>query len=132
VKQHAAMSGELIQNSPSLRPLAPIIRHHHEYFNGEGYPDRLAGNQISIEARIVTVADAMEAMTSDRPYRRALKLDKVREELLRCSGKQFDPLVVDVALKKLDMMQTSEATPSTQNDAYSNISTKFATDGQTI
>lgn len=125
------MSGELIQNSPSLRPLAPIIRHHHEYFNGEGYPDRLAGNQISIEARIVTVADAMEAMTSDRPYRRALKLDKVREELLRCSGKQFDPLVVDVALKILDKMQTSEATPSTQTDAYSNISTKFATDGQT-
>jgi len=130
VKKHASMGAELIQNSPSLRPLAPIIHHHHEYFNGEGYPDRLAGNQISIEARIVTVADAIEAMTSDRPYHRALKLEKVKEELLKNSGKQFDPLVVDVAIKILDKMQVSEATPSTQTDTYSNISPKFATDGQ--
>ena len=132
VKQHAAMGGVLIQNSPSLRPLAPIIRHHHEYFDGEGYPDRLAGNQISIEARIITVADAMEAMTSDRPYRRALKLEKVKEELLRCSGKQFDPLVVDVAIKILDKIQAGESVSATHTDPYSNISTNFATDNQTI
>ena len=101
IKEHAALGGELLKNSPSLRPLVPIIRHHHEYYNGEGYPDRLAGNQISIEARILAVADAIEAMTSDRPYRRGLSLDLVEDELRRNSGSQFDPTVVESALEML-------------------------------
>jgi HD-GYP domain-containing protein (c-di-GMP phosphodiesterase class II) len=67
-----------------------------------GYPDKLAGNQISIEARIVSVADAMEAMTSDRPYRKKLTLEQVIEELKRCSGSQFDPLVVEAAIQLLE------------------------------
>jgi putative nucleotidyltransferase with HDIG domain len=81
VKEHAALGGDLVKGSPSLRPIASIIRHHHEFFDGRGYPDGLAGNEISIEARIVAVADAIEAMTSDRPYRKALKLDQVIAEL---------------------------------------------------
>ena len=102
MKSHAALGGELVKNSPSLRSLVPIIRHHHEFVNGNGYPDRLAGNQISIEARIVAVADAIEAMTSDRPYRKALRTEQVIEELARHSGTQFDPLVVKEAIKILE------------------------------
>jgi putative nucleotidyltransferase with HDIG domain len=102
IKEHAALGGELVKNSPSLRPLVSIIRHHHEFFDGKGYPDRMAGNQISIEARIISVADAIEAMISDRPYRRAIKPGRVMEELKRCSGSQFDPLVVEAALQILE------------------------------
>jgi putative nucleotidyltransferase with HDIG domain len=108
IKTHAALGGEIIKSSPSLRPLVSIIRHHHEYFNGEGYPDKLAGNQISIESRIISVSDAIEAMISDRPYRRAIKRNKIMDELKRCSGTQFDPLVVDAALQVLGRHEEAE------------------------
>ena len=108
IKSHAALGGELVKNSPSLRSLVPIIRHHHEFYNGMGYPDELAGNQISIEARIVAVADAIEAMTSDRPYRKALKPEQVIEELKRYSGTQFDPLVAKEAIRLLEGSQAEK------------------------
>lgn len=104
IKSHAAIGGELVKNSPSLRPLVPIIRHHHEFFNGHGYPDQLANRQIPIEARIIAVADSIEAMISDRPYRRAVEITTVMNELRKCSGSQFDPLVVDAALQILGKM----------------------------
>jgi putative nucleotidyltransferase with HDIG domain len=116
IKNHAALGGELIKNSPSLRQLAPIIRHHHEYFNGQGYPDKIAGNQISIEARILAVADAVEAMTSDRPYRKALKPDQVIAELNKNSGTQFDPLVVEQAIAMIETIWELESTPVAQRD----------------
>ena len=121
---------DLVKNTPSLRPIAQIIRHHHEHYNGKGYPDKIAGNQISIEARIVAVADAIEAMSSDRTYRRALKPDRVKKELIEHSGTQFDPLVVDAAIKALDKMQETEVKPATQKDARSNSTSKLATDIQ--
>lgn len=99
IKRHAALGAELVEKSPSLRPLIPIIRHHHEFYNGNGYPDRLRGNQISIEARIVAVADAIEAMSSDHPYRKALKANRVIEEIKKYAGSQFDPLVAEAAVK---------------------------------
>jgi diguanylate cyclase (GGDEF)-like protein/putative nucleotidyltransferase with HDIG domain len=102
IKRHAALGAELVEKSPSLRPLIPIIRHHHEFFNGAGYPDRLKGNHISIEARIVAIADAIEAMSSDRPYRKALEPVYVLNELNKHAGSQFDPLVVDAAVKMLE------------------------------
>ena len=108
IKNHAALGGELIKDSPSLRSLVPIIRHHHEFFNGGGYPDGIAANQIPIEARIVAIADAIEAMTSDRPYRKGLKTEKVIEELKRHAGTQFDPLVVTKAVKFLEERLASE------------------------
>ena len=116
IKEHAAMGGDLVKNSPSLRPLAPIIRHHHEFYNGEGYPDKLKGNQISIEARIVSVADAIEAMISDRPYRKALQKEQIIEELNRNSGSQFDPLVVKEAIKMLETVVTTENPSQNQVD----------------
>ena len=102
IKKHAALGGDLVENSPSLRPLIPIIQHHHEFYNGEGYPDKLAGNQIPIEARIVAVADAIDAMTSDRTYRKAFKWEQVIKELNTCAGSQFDPLVVKAAIQMLE------------------------------
>jgi HD-GYP domain-containing protein (c-di-GMP phosphodiesterase class II) len=118
IKSHAALGGDLVKNSPSLRSLVPIIRHHHEFVNGHGYPDKLVGNQISIEARIVAVADAIEAMTSDRPYRKALKTEQVIAELSRHSGIQFDPLVVNEAIKLLEDGRESddEALPTPIDD----------------
>jgi diguanylate cyclase (GGDEF)-like protein/putative nucleotidyltransferase with HDIG domain len=130
IKKHAALGSDLIKNTPSLRPLARIIRHHHERYDGMGYPDKIAGNQIGIEARIMAVADAIEAMSSDRPYRRALKPEKVMEELKKNSGTQFDPLVVDAAIKMLDEM-ANEASAKVKNENRSNTASKLATDIQT-
>jgi putative nucleotidyltransferase with HDIG domain len=125
IKEHAAMGGDLVKNSPSLRPLSSIIRHHHEYYNGKGYPDKLAGNQISIEARIISVADAIEAMTSDRPYRKGLKLDQVIEEIKKHSGSQFDPVVVESAITMLSTEFVGEQTASEQTNTQIRVSQKI-------
>jgi len=95
MKQHAALGGALVREIESLQHLAPFIRHHHEHYNGRGYPARLAGEDIPLEARILSVADAVEAMASDRPYRKALTPKAILGELQKHSGIQFDPLVVD-------------------------------------
>ena len=101
VKTHPILGAALLEKSPHLRPLIPIVRYHHEFYNGRGYPDRIAGNQIPIEARIVSVADAIEAMYSDRPYHRARSTQHIIEELQICSNTQFDPLIVDAAIQIL-------------------------------
>jgi HD-GYP domain-containing protein (c-di-GMP phosphodiesterase class II) len=69
----------------------PIIRHHHERWDGRGYPDRMAGNAIPLLARVLAVTDAFDAMTSTRSYRQAMTIDAALAEMLRCSGTQFDP-----------------------------------------
>ena len=116
VKKHAALGADLVKDSPSLRPIASIIRHHHEFYDGSGYPDGLAGNKISIEARVIAVADAIEAMTSDRPYRKAHKLEDVIDELNKCSGSQFDPLVLPAALMLLEEAIESRAIQQARQD----------------
>jgi HD-GYP domain-containing protein (c-di-GMP phosphodiesterase class II) len=85
----------------SVRSLDPeilrCIRHHHEWYDGSGYPVGLAGEAIPLGARIIMISDSVDAMLTDRPYRGALSLDKVRQELLRNSGSQFDSVVVEAA-----------------------------------
>src|SRR6266850_334726 len=81
---------------PFLRDAAEIVLAHQEFFDGSGYPRGLKGEQIPLGARIFTIADSLDAMISDRPYRRALPMSHAREEIRRCSGSQFDPQVVDV------------------------------------
>ncbi len=110
IKTHPKLGATLLQKSPHLRPLIPIVFQHHEFYNGEGYPNKIAGNQIAIEARIVSVADAIEAMLSDRPYRKARSIEYVREELLRCSRTQFDPLVAETAIQVLKEMESAKVT----------------------
>jgi len=102
MKRHTTIGAGLVEKSPALRPLVPMIRHHHEFFNGNGYPDKLKGNQIPIEARIVALADAMEAMSSERPYREAFDLPAVINEIKRCAGTQFDPLIVEAAITTVE------------------------------
>lgn len=101
MKRHASLGAALLENSPSLRHLIPVVRHHHEHFDGSGYPDGLGGTQIPIEARIVAVADAIEAMASDRPYRKALTKEAIIAELERYAGTQFDTRIVELAVKIL-------------------------------
>ena len=91
VEQHPVIGSRLLGglDVPGSAPLA--LRHHHEWWNGGGYPDGLAGERIPLAARIIGVADAFDAMTSDRPYRRALGRELAVAELRRCAGVQFDP-----------------------------------------
>ncbi len=115
MKRHAVLGAELVGKSPSLRALVPIIRQHHEFFNGNGYPDRLKGNQIGVEARIVAIADAIEAMSSDRPYRKSLKLTRTIDEVRQHAGTQFDPMIVDAAVRMLEkQMESTERQPENQ------------------
>jgi len=99
MKQHAVMGAALVQEIESLQHLAPLIRHHHEHYNGRGYPAGLAGEQIPLEARILSAADAIEAMASDRPYRQAGDAQAILRELQKHSGTQFDPMIVDAFTK---------------------------------
>jgi HD-GYP domain-containing protein (c-di-GMP phosphodiesterase class II) len=93
---HPVLGAEIIAPVKKLAPELPIIRHHHEWFNGSGYPDRLIGDEIPKLARILHVADAFEAMTAKRPYRMTpLTTDQALAELRKFAGIQFDPVVVD-------------------------------------
>ena len=82
-------------------PVVPTIKYHHEFFDGTGYPERLAGDDIPFTARILTIADAYDTLRSDRPYRAAVSRDDARKHLLTGAGKQFDPNIVHVFLKHL-------------------------------
>jgi HD-GYP domain-containing protein (c-di-GMP phosphodiesterase class II) len=85
---------------PELASAIPIVRSHHEQWNGAGYPDGLAGEQIPLMARIVAVADAFDAMTTDRPYRSGVSLQSAFEEINDKAGKQFDPQVAAAFLRQ--------------------------------
>jgi HD-GYP domain-containing protein (c-di-GMP phosphodiesterase class II) len=99
-----------------------MIRQHHEHFNGNGYPDKLKGNQINIEARIVAIADAIDAMSSDRPYRKALSPLSIVAELKKHAGSQFDPLIVDKVLKMTEFQdKLREANSEIQPDLMCNF-----------
>jgi putative nucleotidyltransferase with HDIG domain len=95
VREHPALSAHIIGGVAHFAAFLPGARHHHERYDGRGYPDRLMGEEIPLGARIVTVCDAFNAMTSDRPYRAAVSADEALEEIERCSGRQFDPMVVE-------------------------------------
>jgi diguanylate cyclase (GGDEF)-like protein/putative nucleotidyltransferase with HDIG domain len=101
IQQHTTLGADILEKAHSLKHLAPIVRHHHEHYDGNGYPDRLKGKDIPIEARIISVADAVEAMASDRPYRLALSYERIEEELKLNSGSQFDPMVIKSMLQIL-------------------------------
>ena len=97
---HPVLGAQIIAPVTKLAPELPIIRHHHEWYNGSGYPDRLIGDEIPKLARILHVADAFEAMTAARPYRMTpLTTEQALAELRKFAGVQFDPVVVDAFVR---------------------------------
>jgi len=98
MKQHPVDGAELVSTMSRLRDIVPAIRHHHERWDGTGYPDGLAGETIPTISRIIAFADTIDAMTSERPYRKPLTESEVRSELVRCRGTQFDPTITDKLL----------------------------------
>lgn len=94
IKKHPVWGAEMVRDIPYLIPTIPAIRHHHERWDGKGYPDGLAGAAIPLDARIVSVADTLDAITTTRPYHRAWPLEKAYQEIVEGSRAQFDPQVV--------------------------------------
>jgi HD-GYP domain-containing protein (c-di-GMP phosphodiesterase class II) len=92
----------LVTTISNLRgPVGLAVKHHHENYDGTGYPSGLSGEEIPLGARIIMIADTLDAMTTDRPYRNALPLERVIEELQRYAGRQFDPQLVEIAVKSV-------------------------------
>jgi two-component system, cell cycle response regulator len=102
VRTHTLVGERVLNAAPALRPVAKFVRSTHERFDGTGYPDRLAGEQIPLPSRIVFACDAFHAMIASRPYAPAMTEQNARAELLRCAGSQFDPRVIDALLAELD------------------------------
>jgi len=108
MRTHPAVGAEVVSHIPALRPLAPVIRAHHERWDGQGYPDHLAGKAIPFGARILMVVDAYLAMIVDRPYRKACAPAAALAELRRCASSQFDPQVVEALLLLLPAEATTQ------------------------
>jgi diguanylate cyclase (GGDEF)-like protein len=102
MRQHTILGERILNAAPALRPVARLVRASHERWDGTGYPDGLAGEEIPLGARVVAVCDAYEAMTADRAYRKALSVQAARAELRANAGSQFDPAVVDAFLAATD------------------------------
>ena len=102
IKNHPAIGAHILSNATIFKDVLPIVKHHHERFDGNGYPGKLKGEEIPFLARITAVADAFDAMTSRRTYRDSLSLDIVKSEIQKCKGSQFDPICADAFLDILN------------------------------
>jgi len=102
IKNHPTIGAHILSNATIFRDILPIVKHHHERYDGNGYPGKLKGEDIPYLARIAAVADSFDAMTSKRTYRDSLPLDVVKSEIERCKGTQFDPAIADAFLDILD------------------------------
>ncbi|MCM8757867.1 MAG: HD domain-containing protein [Candidatus Omnitrophica bacterium] len=105
IKKHPLKGAQIIKPLQVLRPVIPIIMHHHERYDGKGYPSKLKGNKIPLGARIMAIADAFEAMVYGRPYRERINVSKAIEEIKKKSGTQFDPKVVEAFLKAIKVLR---------------------------
>jgi HD-GYP domain-containing protein (c-di-GMP phosphodiesterase class II) len=99
MKKHPRIGARILADVPQVRHIIPGVLHHHERYDGKGYPDKLAGKQIPLMGRIICLADCLDAMTSHRPYRRALPLEVALAEIRRCSGTHFDPELAEALLR---------------------------------
>jgi putative nucleotidyltransferase with HDIG domain len=118
MRDHPVVGERILRTVPGLERVARAVRHEHERWDGGGYPDGLAGEDIPLASRIVLVCDAYHAMTSDRPYRDAMDDATARAELLRCAGVQFDPAVVSALLSVLPEVAAEPAVPAEPAAAY--------------
>jgi putative nucleotidyltransferase with HDIG domain len=100
IRKHPSAGAELIRALPAAREALPYVLFHHEHWDGKGYPSRLQGSTIPVEARLLAVADAFDAMTSPRPYRHALTPERALLELYSCAGTQFDPELTELFVEQ--------------------------------
>jgi putative nucleotidyltransferase with HDIG domain len=105
MRTHVTRGAEIIETMPALAWALPVVRSHHERWDGSGYPDGLAGDQIPLAARVVAVADTFDAMTSDRPYRRGLPAATAFAEIRAGAGKQFDPVCAEAFFRIRDKIE---------------------------
>jgi putative nucleotidyltransferase with HDIG domain len=96
ISQHPLLGSQILELAPSLHKYIPGVKHHHERFDGTGYPDQLSGDEIPLHAQILALADTYDAMTSSRPYRKGLSQEKALAEIRRCSGSQFNPKLAEI------------------------------------
>lgn len=116
IKEHPIIGEQIVKEIKFLELGVPLIRHHHERYDGKGYPDGLEGEKIPLLARILTVADAFDAMVSTRPYRRALTFGEAKKELEQKAGTQFDPRIVKIFCKILDKGFSSKKRETHEDD----------------
>ena len=102
IKNHPTIGAHILSSATIFQDIIPIVKHHHEKYDGNGYPSKLKGDEIPYFARIAAVADTFDAMTSKRTYRDALSIDVVKEEIEKCSGTQFDPAIAQAFLEILE------------------------------
>ncbi len=104
MRQHATLALEILGSVQALQPTLPLIKHHHERWDGTGYPEGLAGEQIPLGARIIAVAEAYDILTHGAPWKEPLSVEEAKAEIQRCAGTQFDPKVVEAFLQVCDLM----------------------------
>jgi len=125
MKQHADIGADILSSIQFPYPVVPIVRHHHESWDGSGYPDNLRGVAIPLGARILSVVDCFDALTSDRPYRPALSTDDAIGVLIQRRGSMYDPLIVDKFIETLSELSKSAATTVNETEAIETIATKL-------
>ena len=124
IEQHTIMGERILAAAPSLADVGLLVRHSHERFDGEGYPDGLAGEEIPLGSRLIHVCDAYEAMTSDRPYKRSMTVEAALSELRRCKDTQFDGTIVEAFCSVIE--QEEEAPPPVATQTGQAIAENFA------
>jgi putative nucleotidyltransferase with HDIG domain len=125
MKQHANIGADILESIHFPYPVVPIVRHHHESWDGTGYPDKLKGVEIPLGARILSVVDCFDALTSDRPYRPQLSIDNAIAVLVQRRGTMYDPLIVDRFIETQQELSTIAADSDAEAEQLDTIATKL-------